>query len=277
MNTEPAELGLFIGRFHPLLVHMPIGLITLVFVLEVLGRWRRFEHATAANGIILGLAVPAAVCSAGCGWLLSDSGGYDRQLLAWHKWAGVGVAAACALTLLLRWLEQRVAYGVLLTTTFAGLIVASHFGGSLTHGSDYLTRYAPEPLRGLLAGKRGLGTASKTPEESAFASTVLPILERTCVNCHGAEKAKSNLRLDTLAAVKKGGKNGPVLEPGNSSASPLVQRLLLPPDHDDHMPPDGKPQPTADEIAVLKRWIDAGATNDHLASEFKMPPITKNP
>ncbi len=276
MNTEAAEMGLFIGRFHPLLVHMPIGLITLVFVLEVLGRWRRFEHATAANGIILVLAAPAAACSAVCGWLLSDGGGYDQQLLAWHKWLGVGVAAACALALLLRWMEQRAAYGVVLTATCLGLVVASHFGGSLTHGSDYLTRYAPEPLRGLLAGKGGLGSASKSPEEALFASTALPILERTCVNCHGPEKAKSDLRLDTLAAVRKGGKNGPVFAPGKSATSPLVQRLLLPPDHDDHMPPDGKPQPTADEIALLKRWIDAGATSDQPNAESEIPTITKN-
>jgi hypothetical protein len=71
------------------------------------------------------------------------------------------------------------------------------------------------------------------------------------------ETPNRDLRLDSLAAVRKGGKNGPVLKPGESQASPLLRRLLLPLDHDDHMPPDGKPQPTAAEIAVLKRCIDA--------------------
>lgn len=276
MNAAPADLGLFIGRFHPLLVHLPIGLITLVFVLEVLGRWRRFGHATAANGIILALAAPAAVASAGCGWLLSNDGGYDPQLLAWHKWLGVGVAAACTLALLFRWLERRVAYSVVLTAACLGLVVASHFGGSLTHGSDYLTRHAPVPLRGLLGGRGGPDTVSQSPEETVFASTVLPVLERTCVSCHGPEKAKSDLRLDTLAAVRKGGKNGPVLKPGDSSVSPLVQRLLLPPDHDDRMPPEGKPQPTVEEIAALKRWIDAGASGAQPVADSEIPAITKN-
>ena len=53
--------------------------------------------------------------------------------------------------------------------------------------------------------------------------------------------------------------NGAVLVPGKPDESPLLQRCLLPLDHDDHMPPDGKPQPTAEELAALRAWIAAGA------------------
>jgi len=275
MIAAPANLELFVGRFHPLLVHMPIGLITLVFILEVLGRWPRFAHATAANGIILALAAPAAAASALCGWLLSSGGGYNEQLLAWHKWTGIGVAMASALGLLLHRLKRRFAYNIVLAGTCLVLVVASHFGGSLTHGSDYLTRYAPFPRRGFQEARSSLTPTKVTAEERVFASTVLPILERTCVGCHGPEKTKGDLRLDTLAAIRKGSQNGPVLEPGDSAGSLLVQRLLLPLDHDDHMPPDGKPQPTPDEIASLRRWIDAGASNAR-PTESKLTDQTRN-
>jgi YHS domain-containing protein len=94
---------------------------------------------------------------------------------------------------------------------------------------------------------------------------------RMSVACHGPDKAKGGLRLDSLQAVLKGGKSGAILVPGNAAASELIKRLRLAPDHDDHMPPAGKPQPTADEVALLQWWIDAGAAGDKTATELKLP------
>jgi len=258
------ELGLFIGRFHPLLVHFPIGLIILVCILEILGRCKRFAHATAANRIILALTAPAAIASAICGWLLAEGGGYEPQLLFWHKWTGILVAVTCTAALLLHWLGHRVAYGLTLSVGFVSLVVASHFGGSLTHGSDYLFRYAPAPLKRLLAPETsGDPAPSPTPAGvGTFASSVLPVLDRICVSCHGPEKAKGDLRLDSFAAIQAGGANGPVVVPGDSQASALIERILLPLDDYDHMPPAGKPQPTQAEIELLVRWVEAGATAD---------------
>ena len=274
MNGRPSDLSLFVGHFHPVLVHLPIGLIVLVFILELLGRWPRFQQARAANGVILFLAAPASAVSALCGWLLSRGGGYDPQLLNWHLWTGLGVAAACLLALLLRRLEARPAYHLVLAGAAVLLIVASHFGGSLTHGRDYLTRYAPAPLRDWVGGK----TKSEPPNraagakpQSAFLAVVSPILERHCVECHGPEKSKADLRFDTLEALCKGGENGPVFGAGQSSASLMIKRLLLPPDDENHMPPQGKLQPSADEIALLKWWIDAGAPGDKTIAELRPP------
>lgn len=274
MNGTPSETLLFVGRFHPALVHLPIGLIVLVFFLEVLALWPRFKQARVNNGLILALAVLASAGSALCGWFLSLGGDYNAQILSWHKWTGLGVAGACLLAFALRSLRLGVAYGITLTVTFIGLAVASHFGGSLTHGSDYLTRYAPEPLRRWLGGSpkpASLNPDSSGTNQSVFVAAVLPILERNCVNCHGPEKAKAELRLDTLESIRKGSEHGPILEPGHGGNSAMIKRLLLPVAHEDHMPPEGKPQLTSDEIALLQWWIDAGAPGDKSVAELKPP------
>jgi hypothetical protein len=67
------------------------------------------------------------------------------------------------------------------------------------------------------------------------------------------------LRVDSLEALQKGGHSGPALVAGSAQDSLLIQRMLLPIEDEDHMPPDGKPQPTPAEITVLQWWIDRGA------------------
>jgi YHS domain-containing protein len=153
--------------------------------------------------------------------------------------------------------------------------VASHFGGSLTHGSDYLTRYAPAPLRHLLGGKSEPAALASKPANPAqmkvFADIMQPLLRQDCVPCHGPDKSKGKLRLDSFDAILKGGESGPAIVPGKSGESIVMKRLLLPSGHEDHMPPEGKPQPTADELALLQWWINAGAPKDSTFADLKPP------
>lgn len=274
--SGPPESALFVGRLHPLLVHLPIGLIVLLALLEFLGRLPRFKHATANTGLILALTVPAAVLTAVCGWLLSLGGGYETRLLQVHKWTGIGTAAVCVLAAALYWLDFKKAYRVCLYSSLAVLVVTSHFGGSLTHGSDYLVRYAPAAVRNWFNHDSKTAVALVKIQDPAaqpvFASAVQPILEKNCVACHGPEKEKGKLRLDSLVAALKGGDKGPVIIAGKSAESDLIKRLKLDPSDDDHMPPDGKPQPDADDISLLAWWIDAGAPGDKKIGELKPPP-----
>lgn len=109
-------------------------------------------------------------------------------------------------------------------------------------------------------------------EKPLFTAAIQPILYQYCVGCHGTEKVKGGLRLHTLEALRKGGDSGAALQPGDSQASLLVQRLALPLAHEDHMPPEGKPQPSAGDLALLRWWIDAGAPADKTAADLKPPP-----
>lgn len=273
------DLATFIGRFHPVLVHLPIGLIVLLALFELISRWPRFSHASQSAGLILGLAVPFSIAAAACGWLLSTSGGYDPNLLKWHKWTGVGTASACLVAALLHLFGSRQLYRLFLFITVAVLAISSHFGGSLTHGRGYLSQYAPPPLRALLGARDRAITRTAGPEAKpagnldrpVFAKLVQPLLRDNCVPCHGPEKSKGSLRLDSYEALLKGGENGPAIVAGKSGDSLMVQRVLLPLDNDEHMPPDGKPQPKPEDITLLRWWIDSGASVGATSAQLKPP------
>ncbi len=276
MSSAPHNLVLFLGRFHPVLVHLPIGGLILLGSLELAARVSRFKSAAENNGLILGLTGLASIPTALLGWLLSQSGGYDPQMLPWHEWTGFAVAAGCIVTWLLRWLGQTRAYRFCLLGTLAILVVASHLGASITHGRDFLTQFAPRPLRGLLgAAQLPAAVPAARPDlaqRRVFANIVQPILERRCATCHGPEKHKADLSFENYQTLVKGGKDGPVLVAGKAVDSPLVSRLLLPLEDDDHMPPQGKPQPTLAEIAALQWWIDCGAPAEKTVGDLNPGP-----
>jgi uncharacterized membrane protein/YHS domain-containing protein len=273
--NAPPDIVLFFGRLHPLLVHLPIGFIVLLAALELMARFPRFPGANRSAGPILALAAPLAILTALCGWLLSHSGGYETRALWWHQWTGIGTAAACLTAALLYRFHRQRAYRWCLFSTFPLLVVASHFGGSLTHGSDYLVRYTPAPLRAFLGHRTQPPASPKNgpqwPDLQVFAGVIQPVLQHDCVSCHGPEKAKAGLRLDSLSASLKGGKSGPVIIPAKAAESEMLRRLRLPPEDDDHMPPVGKPQPAQDDLALLEWWIAAGAPADKTAGQLKPP------
>ena len=90
-----------------------------------------------------------------------------------------------------------------------------------------------------------------------FVRDIQPILQNTCYECHGPKKTKADLRLDSPAAVMKGGETGALIVPGNSEQSLIIRRLLGL-DDEDRMPKDGDPLPPA-QIALIRAWIDQGA------------------
>jgi uncharacterized membrane protein len=276
MSTGPNDLVLFLGRFHPVLVHLPIGGLILLGILEVLAKVPRFKGVAKNNRLILALVAAASATTALLGWMLSQAGGYDPQLLPWHKWTGIAVAATCTVAWVLNWRGWFRSYYIALTATLAVLVVASHLGASITHGRDFLTQFAPGPLRALLgAGGRPAAAPQVTSDltqRPVFKDVIQPILERRCSVCHGPEKHKGNLSMESYEALVKGGKDGPVLIAGKAFDSPMIHRLFLPLNDDDHMPPDGKPQPTLAEIAALEWWIDNGAPADKTVGDLKPGP-----
>lgn len=105
---------------------------------------------------------------------------------------------------------------------------------------------------------------SKLPPASdkkdiTFAKDIKPIFEKSCFKCHGEEKQKGELRLDSAEAALKGGENGPNIIKGKSAESTLVHAVARL-DEDAAMPPDGKGDPlTKEQIGLIRAWIDQGA------------------
>ena len=268
-GQQRAELAQFLGRFHPLAVHIPIALFLLVPLLEAAALVPERRHLRQAAGFVWGLATLAAIASAWLGWLLAWSGGYEGSLVTRHMWGGVSLAAASlACWGLYHW--KRSAYAVALLATVGLLIWTSDQGGKLTHGETFLTEHSPEPLR------RWLGEEKPTEVDptSFYAMRVQPIFEDKCVPCHNAGKFKGKLRLDSYERVMRGGKDGPVIRAGEPGKSELFRRVTLPSEHKDFMPAEGKPALSAAETKTIELWITAGATIEIAESTIQgLPPL----
>ncbi len=264
-----AGWGPFIGRFHPLLVHLPIGILIVAFILEWLSRFRQLAVLGAAVLPTLVFGAISAVAACVAGYLLSLSGGYDEAALNLHMWMGIAVAVISILLCVFRkynlfhktWLPVSALMIVLLS-------VAGHYGGNLTHGEDYLTAYWPFAKQ-----KAPVAAAFKTVDEAkVYEHLVQPILESKCYACHNEQKLKGGLRLDGMAHIRKGGENGPVLKDSIPEMSELYKRLILPESDDHRMPPKGKPQLTPQEVEILYWWILQGASDTAAVKQLHKTP-----
>jgi uncharacterized membrane protein len=247
----------FLGRFHPLTVHLPIGFLLLVPLLEIVGAFRPALREAAA--FVLGLAFASCLLAVTLGALLAYGSGEAGPGVARHMAGGIALTIGVLLCFLVRpsWSNGSVfyVYPALLTCIIPLLLWTAHEGGSLSRGSNYLTAYMPVSLRRFTS----YGAAKPFPG-SFYAKQIDPILDSNCIECHGEEKTKGGLRLDSFDRLMKGGKDGPVIVAGDSDNSLLVQRVTLPPDQKHFMPAEGKPSLRPEEIALIKAWIQQGAS-----------------
>jgi mono/diheme cytochrome c family protein len=112
---------------------------------------------------------------------------------------------------------------------------------------------------GAFAADLGKIPPASTKTGLTYAKDIKPIFDKSCIKCHGEEKQKGKLRLDSLEAAIKGGKNGPNIIPNDGAKSGLVQAIARL-DPDEAMPPDEKGEPlTAEQVGLVRAWIDQGA------------------
>ncbi|HXN34558.1 MAG TPA: c-type cytochrome domain-containing protein [Opitutaceae bacterium] len=279
-GREHGNLGQFLGRLHPLLVHGPVALLALIPFMELLGLRPRWSHLRPAAGWILAVAAVAAFVAAYDGWLLAWSGGFRGRDVTRHMWGGVWLAGVCAAALWARCLGSRLAYPALLAGAFGLMVWTGHGGGAISHGDDFLTEKMPARLRlwlGLAAQAQKPAQAAASPAPAApvalragpgsadpanpayYRLHVAPLFARSCISCHRPEKHKGGLRMDSYQQLMLGGEDGPVVAPGNPKSSDILRRLRLPAGDDDSMPSDGDKPLTPEEIQMIERWIAAGA------------------
>ncbi|CAN5816206.1 ribonuclease inhibitor [soil metagenome] len=253
----------FFGHLHPLLVHLPIGILLIGLLLQFLARKKRYYILQPAVPIILLAGAISGLFSCITGYLLSISDDYDKSVVSWHMWMGIATTMAA---LILYAKEKNDQFKVNKTVLSIGLLlliaITGHLGGSLTHGSDYLSK----PLKNIFSDDTAATAAIKpianVQEAKAYDDIIQPILETKCYSCHGPNKQKGKLRMDVTDALMKGGEDGKIIEAGNADESELIKRLLLPTDNDDHMPPKEKSQLSEKQIALLHWWINSGPAFD---------------
>jgi uncharacterized membrane protein len=253
-----------IGRLHPLLVHLPIGILLLALFLEALSMRAAYRGLKPAADLSLLIGFICAAFSCITGYLLSQSGDYDESLVTVHQWLAISLTVLSGgLYFLLRGKPMTRRGGGLLVTVLLLLILTGHWGGTLTHGEGYLTSNL-EPA----AAKPILQPIADIQSAIVYTNLVQPVLHDNCYGCHRAGRIKGGLRLDAPDLIMKGGKDGPVIVPGQAAASLLIKRVLLPEDDDHHMAPKDKNQLTTMELRLLRWWIDNGAPFDKPVSRL---------
>lgn len=293
---DASALVVYAGRFHILALHVPIGVLVLALAAEALTFTKRYRRT---GDLVVGFALPllvlTGVVAIVLGLALAHGGDYPRSLVAKHRnltAAGVAVAALAMIAWPFRRRARRWGHRALLALAAVLMSAGAHFGGSLTHGTDYL--FAPLDPKGKAdahpvdvtpddagaspppadagaadaaapaeAGIDDAGSADASVRREASAPPPKPtskqiaqsIFSRRCAPCHTTH-SKGGLRLSTDPSKMKSVE----VVAGDPGASRIYERLTLPLDDEYHMPPEKEAQLTKGEIAAIKQWIvDLGA------------------
>ena len=242
------EVIKYLGNYHILLLHLPIGGFIFTFLLYLLQNFLKENYSAPINfGLIFSFG--SAIITSILGYILHLEGGYNEALVDRHMWLAIITTILIGITLYLH--KKNFSKKIILSSFLTSQIlisVTSHFGGSMTHGVDYLK--IPE-----FENKTALVSYDSI---HVFNQVITPIFDSKCVKCHNINKSKGDLMLTSVDQIMKGGEYGKIIEVNDSDKSRLYTYLNLPLDDEHHMPPDGNAQPTENEIELIKLWIDNG-------------------
>ena len=266
------SLNEFIGHFHPVIVHLPIGILLLALLFQWLSRKEQYTLSHGVMALIWAVGSFTALLSCITGYVLSLTGDYDTGTVSLHMWMGIsltGISFFICSKVFAR--KFDVLYKIASVLLLILIFTTGHYGGSLTHGPGYLTLDFPNSDSSAASRK----TIANVQEAMAYADIVQPILESRCYSCHGLKKQKGGLRLDDPLHLMHGGKDGVVIIPGQAERSEMIKRLLSPVEEEHHMPPKEKPQLTEKEIALLHWWINGGADFSKKVKDLPQPNLIK--
>lgn len=257
----------FLGRFHPLIVHLPIGILLMAGILQLIAlKSKKYANALdPAIGLTLLWGAISSIGAVGIGWLLSLQGGYDDATLFWHKWLGIVVTIIAFVGWLIRAdkIKMKNSFFYMVLTAIIVLVsVTGHLGGSLTHGEDYLLVYSPDIIKKMIGadiGERQNNLQDMHPDSvMVYPHIIQPMLDSKCVSCHSSSKKRGGLVLSSYSDFIAGGENGYSVDTKSPMESDFLSRVTLPKGHKKFMPPKGTPLSFA-EIQIVDWWMRSGA------------------
>jgi uncharacterized membrane protein len=335
MYEKPAmdaeTMVLFVGRFHPILLHLPVGALLVLCLMELMCLTRKGEESMGLSALfVLWIGAAGSVLAVLAGIMLSREGGYEGGNFTLHQTLALVGTTGVLVALVIRLLamgkgsfEMLYGYRAVFFLSFGVMGLGAHFGGNMSHGSKFLTEHMPEPMRSqMITSEKWMlsfvekpksakaavlpdpaptptpapsplpnptsgqvpgvppapvlgGMADAAKEKMVFEHVILPILEAKCNQCHNEDKSKGDLRMDTYELAMQGGENGANFVAGKPAESLTIQRIDLPEDDDEHMPPEGKEQLTAEETTLIRWWVQQGASNTLKVGEAEFPAETK--
>jgi len=267
----------FLGRFHVLALHLPIGIIIVAVALDWIARRERYRALAAVSPFLWGAAALSAVLTVVLGYMHFAEGAFSGPAASAHRFFGTTVAIV---SVLIWWLSTRpalykrvnVATGV---AAVALVAITGHFGGDLTHGSTFLSEYAPGPLRALFGAEQRRPAPTSVAAADPYLDVVQPLLTRRCGGCHNSDKLESGLNLTSYDSTLKGGDSGRVIAVGKSDSSELYRRIGLAHDDEEFMPAEGKTPLTDAQVEILRWWIDAGAPHGVTVAQVTLEPAVE--
>ncbi|WP_448249628.1 c-type cytochrome domain-containing protein [Thalassotalea agariperforans] len=258
------DLIQFFGRFHVLVLHLPIGILLLAALMEIHAALMKRERAKTLNIIWFWGAV-SAIAACILGYMLSLGGGYNEDAVFIHKLFGISVATLAVLcTLLFSFIKNtnKVIITSLASVQLALLFTTGHYGANMTHGETYLVEHAPNFVRTLAGFEPHQGprpTITAIEQADVYLDIIQPIFKANCVSCHNDAKAKGKLNLANIAGIQQGGKTGSTLGAGNIEQSELYKRITLDEHDKKFMPAEGKTPLTSSQIKTIAWWLKTGA------------------
>lgn len=249
---------LWFGKMHPLVLHFPIVLGIAIVIYLVFFQNNKLEEGT-EKLVLVGNALMASMVAL-LGLFLSKQDAYDTDTLNLHKWGGLSIALISWLLIYLKNIPASIQKIIALSYLLV-LLFFTHQGALLTHGENALSMPLPEVK---------VTEEVKTVDSSltVYEKAIAPILAQKCVSCHGPDKVKGQLQLQSPELIIKGGKNGSILNGIQNEEAQIIQRIHLPNADEKHMPPDGKLQLTLEELTLLNKWVKAGGNFTKKISEL---------
>ena len=254
------ELLDFLGSLHPLIVHLPIGIVLLTIAIDV---FMRNKNNSVQRVITMGwfFSFFSGLLAAIFGWFLGDNGYYLESQINIHKWSGIAFVSICFILWLLRYTNFRFSKSFnrsVNLTSIILLMITGHFGGEMTHGQNYLLENLPYTKKKISVTTLSESKRSNNDSLFVYEDLIHPVMEEKCIACHNQNLASGGLNMSSIESMIKGGNSGAGIQNGNPFESLIYKRVSFPHDHPKFMPPTGVPL-SYDQIATLEWWIDNGA------------------
>ena len=264
------EAIFFLGRFHPLLVHLPIGFLILAILIEIYCSIFKIRINPSIINFTWFVAFFSSVLTTILGLLIAETGHYIDENLSMHKIFGLSLTGITFISWFLRLSIFSNLFSSSLKTLSNVIVVVlltltGHYGGNLTHGETYLVDYAPEQIKELVVNKNK-NIELEIDSVKIYNDLIQPIFNQKCVSCHNKEISRGNLNMDSYSNLLKGGSSGNPINKSDPRKSLLIKRITMPTSELKYMPPDGEPV-SFDEIKTLIWWINNfDKSNEKLAS-----------
>ena len=264
------EAIFFLGRFHPLLVHLPIGFLILAILIEIYCSIFKIRINQSIINFTWFVAFFSSVLTTILGLLIAETGHYIDENLSMHKILGLSLTGITFISWFLRLSIFSNLFSSSLKTLSNVIVVVlltltGHYGGNLTHGETYLVDYAPEQIKELVVNKNK-NIELEIDSVKIYNDLIQPIFNQKCVSCHNKEISRGNLNMDSYSNLLKGGSSGNPINKSDPRKSLLIKRITMPTSELKYMPPDGEPV-SFDEIKTLIWWINNfDKSNENLAS-----------